>query len=65
MNCKIQTGLRIPEERYETLLNMSEDMGVSLNSLVLMLVDVGLSAISLGTQAKGRDLLHNPPDSVE
>lgn len=39
---KVQTGLRIPEQRYEELQKMAEEMGVSLNSLLLMLIDLGL-----------------------
>lgn len=40
---KIQTGLRIPAKRYAELQAMAEQTGVSLNSLILMLVDLGLS----------------------
>lgn len=40
---KIQTGLRIPAERYEELNTIAENVGVSLNALILMLVDLGLS----------------------
>ena len=39
---KIQTGLRIPATRYAELTGLSEEMGVSLNALVLMLIDLGL-----------------------
>ncbi len=40
---KIQTGLRIPQKRYEELTELAEQMGVSLNALILMLVDLGLT----------------------
>lgn len=40
---KIQTGLRIPAERYEELNLIAENVGVSLNALILMLIDLGLS----------------------
>ena len=40
---KIQTGLRIPQQRYEELTALAGEMGVSLNSLILVLVDLGLS----------------------
>lgn len=40
---KIQTGLRVPLKRYEELAAIAEEMGVSLNSLILMLVDLGLT----------------------
>ena len=41
---KVQTGLRIPVNRYEELLALADTMGVSINSLLLMLIDLGLSA---------------------
>lgn len=40
---KIQTGLRIPEARYAELETLARETGVSLNALILMLVDLGLS----------------------
>ena len=40
---KVQTGLRIPEKRYEELTKIADEMGVSINSLILMLIDLGLS----------------------
>lgn len=43
---KIQTGLRIPVTRYAELTGLSEEMGVSLNALILMLVDLGLQVRS-------------------
>lgn len=49
---KIQTGLRIPQKRYEELTALSREIGVSINSLILMLVDFGLSLHN------GRVILH-------
>lgn len=40
---KVQTGLRIPAKRYAELNAMAESAGVSLNSLILVLVDLGLA----------------------
>ena len=40
---KIQTGLRIPEERYMELQELADEVGISLNALLLMLIDLGLS----------------------
>lgn len=40
---KIQTGLRIPEERYTELQTLADEIGVSINALLLMLIDLGLS----------------------
>ncbi len=42
---KIQTGLRIPKKQYTRLIGISEQMGVSLNALILILIDVGLNQI--------------------
>jgi len=42
---KIQTGLRVPEKQYERLTITADKMGVSLNALILMLVEIGLNQI--------------------
>lgn len=42
---KIQTGLRVPSEQYARLSVAAERMGVSLNSLMLMLIDMGLTVL--------------------
>ncbi|MCX4328299.1 MAG: hypothetical protein OSJ45_13570 [Lachnospiraceae bacterium] len=42
---KIQTGLRIPEPQYERLSAIAKRMGVSVNALILMLIDIGLNQI--------------------
>lgn len=49
---KIQTGLRIPQKRYDELSLLADEIGVSLNSLILMLVDLGLSL------RNGKTILH-------
>lgn len=43
LNGKIQTGLRIPEPRYRQLVQIADESGVSVNSLILVLLDLGLS----------------------
>lgn len=57
---KIQTGLRIPQERYEELKGLADRSGISLNAVILYLVDVGLSTISLGVEEASRSEIHNP-----
>lgn len=52
---KIQTGLRIPEKRYAELCELSKEMGISLNSLLLMLIDLGLMFRS------GNIVIHDGP----
>ncbi len=44
---KIQTGLRIPEEQYGRIKEKADRMGVSINQLVLMLVDIGLNYLDM------------------
>ncbi len=43
MNDKIQTGLRIPENQYNRIKEQADRMGVSINQLILILVDIGLN----------------------
>lgn len=43
INDKIQTGLRLPISRYRQLAILAEEIGVSINALILMLIDLGLS----------------------
>lgn len=40
---KIQTGLRIPENQYNRIKERADRMGVSINQLILVLVDIGLN----------------------
>lgn len=51
-NEKIQTGLRIPADKYAELDALAAEIGTSLNALILMLVDLGLALRS------GRFILH-------
>ena len=62
---KVQTGLRIPQDRYDELRAMAEKSGVSLNSIILFLVDVGLSAVNLGSEQAAHSSPHSPQDIGE
>lgn len=42
---KIQTGLRVPEKQYQRLITTADRMGVSLNALILVLIEIGLNQI--------------------
>ena len=44
MEKRIQTGLRIPKGQYEKLLAYSRQVGVSVNSAILLLLDIGYMA---------------------
>lgn len=43
MKEKVQTGLRIPIKKYRELVELSAEIGISVNSLILTLIDLGLS----------------------
>ena len=60
---KIQTGLRIPQSRYDELKTLADRSGMSLNALILFLVDVGLSAVNLGIEAEARFSPRIPPQN--
>ena len=65
MRKRIQTGLRIHEKRYDELAIMASDMGISINSLALMLIDIGLSVIRLGTVEVLHDYSRSHQDNDE
>lgn len=46
-NSKIQTGLRVPENQYERIKEKADKMGVSVNQLILILVDIGLNYLDM------------------
>lgn len=62
---KVQTGLRIPEEQYEKLRQAAERSGVSINSQILYLIDIGLRVLDLGVQALPRESAHTQQDTDE
>lgn len=61
---KVQTGLRIPEQKYEALAAYADRIGVSINALVLMLIDIGWEAINLGIRESDRAGLHDRQDNA-
>lgn len=60
---KIQTGLRIPESRYNEINLLAKAAGVSVNTMVLMLMDLGIKVINLGTSEVRHSSLQNPQDT--
>lgn len=62
---KIQTGLRIPEAQYIRLKKMADRSGVSLNAVILQLVDIGLVVLNLGSEEVRRSGLQNQQHSGE
>lgn len=62
---RVQTGLRIPEEQYEKLRQAAERSGVSINSQILYLLDIGLMVVDLGIQELSRESARNQKDTDE
>ncbi len=54
MGDKVQTGLRIPTALYNELKARADRAGISINTLCLMLIDIGLDAVNLGIQESAR-----------
>ena len=42
---KIQTGLRIPQDRYEELKEIAQRSGLSVNAVILILVDTDRKSV--------------------
>ena len=59
-DCRIQTGLRVPEPMYEELSRLSKETGASINAVALMLLDIGLRVIRLDQPEAAHALLRNP-----
>lgn len=55
---KIQTGLRIQQKRYDELVKIASRSGMSINAVILFLIDVGLSAVSHGVEIEARSFAH-------
>lgn len=62
---KIQTGLRIPLDRYNELKEMADRSGVSVNSIILFLVDIGLKAVNSGIEKQDHASPHIQQHSNE
>lgn len=62
---KIQTGLRIPQARYDELKAMADRSGLSINAIILFLVDVGLNSINLGIEESAHAELRIPKRNDE
>lgn len=47
---KIQTGLRIPKEQYDRIQAICGRSGVTVNSMILQALDIGLTKIEKAYQ---------------
>lgn len=59
-DCRIQTGLRVPEPMYDELSRLSKETGASINAVALMLLSIGLRVIRLDQPEAAHALLRNP-----
>lgn len=63
MGMKIQTGLRVPENQYERIKGKADRSGVSINQLILILVDIGLNYLDMELDEQNRFVFHNQKDT--
>lgn len=59
---KVQTGLRIPEKQYQRVLEKAESLGVSINQLLLVAIDIGLNCLDMELLEQAHVFLHNQKD---
>ena len=59
---KIQTGLRIPETQYERIVEKADRIGIFINQMVLILVDIGLNYLDMEMTEQNHFVFHNPKD---
>lgn len=59
---KVQTGLRIPENQYERIKEKADKIGISINQMVLILVDIGLNYLDMDMTEQNHFVFHNPKD---
>lgn len=48
MDKRIQTGLRIPETVRDRIVEKADSIGVSMNDVILMLINIGLTVMDNG-----------------
>ena len=63
MNDKVQTGLRIPEKQYDRIKERADRAGVSINQLVLVLIDIGLTCLDRASAEQDHAETRIPKDT--
>lgn len=61
---KIQTGMRIPKHLYDQLSQDASDTGISLNSYMLFLINLGLKVVRQQEDQCDRSSLQNRQDNT-
>lgn len=59
---KVQTGLRLPEKQYERIREKADRIGVSINQMALILIDIGLNYLDMEKDEQNRFVFRNPQD---
>lgn len=59
MKSNIQTGLRLPEDQYERVKEKADNIGISINQMILVLVDIGLNYLDMESDEFLRSAFHN------
>lgn len=59
MKSNIQTGLRLPEDQYERVKEKADNIGISINQMILVLVDIGLNYLDMESDEFPHSAFHN------
>ena len=59
---KVQTGLRLPEKQYERIREKADRIGVSINQMALILIDIGLNYLDMEKDGQNHFSFRNPQD---
>lgn len=59
---KIQTGLRVPENQYKRIKEKADRTGVSINQMILVLVDIGLNYLDMEQVEQHHAAFHSQRD---
>lgn len=59
---KIQTGLRLPEKQYQRVAKKADTLGMSINQLLLVAIDIGLNCLDMELLEQVHTFLHTPKD---
>lgn len=59
---KVQTGLRLPEKQYERIREKADRIGVSINQMALILIDIGLNYLNMERDEQNHFAFRNPQD---
>ena len=62
---KVQTGFRVPEELYEKIAEEASRFGMSINSYMLFLINLGQRVVLQSVELTARDLARSFQSKTE